>query len=607
MIVEKILQNVIVPNPRNDIRNIDQLYFRTEFPRACVSSSLPVTLNKYELLRFDTYINSFSLSKWITYTALNNLHLTVEFSGKLEIKLFHFWMEPNNRITQEILETELLESEHREKRSFELTFENPVGMVAFSVRSLEDGSTFFRGCYSTKIDESLVNPVKLALGICTYKREQYVKRNICELNEAFFSNESSELKGNLEVFISDNARTLDKADFSFPEIHVFPNKNAGGSGGFTRTMIEVNRANDTGAGFTHIVLMDDDIQFDAESVFRTYALLSLITRQYKDAFVGGAMFFIERPCIQHASGEHWCSSENRIISYNLDLDMRRLEHILSNDAVTDADHQAWWYCAMPISTCGRNNLSLPLFIKFDDIEYSLRNLKELILLNGIFVWHESFDSKYSVANQYYWYRNLLITSAIHGEHSAKDVRKYVRDRLLLCLANFNYNEFYVFEKGVRDYLSGVDYLKQLDPEENHKSLSKYNCKMIDISEIPEYSEGMFERTMNTPYPSSRIKRALRILTLNGMLLPSNKVIAVSVWGGSRFHTYRAKKIIGYEPVVRKGFVSERSMSEFIKCSTMYLKLDRNLRRNYIRAKDEYRERYGELINEDFWKEKLGIE
>lgn len=35
-------------------------------------------------------------------------------------------------------------------------------------------------------------------------------------------------------------------------------------------------------------------------------------------------------------------------------------------------------------------------IRGDDIEYGLRNCKRLVTLNGICVWHEPFESKYSL-------------------------------------------------------------------------------------------------------------------------------------------------------------------------------------------------------------------
>ena len=42
-------------------------------------------------------------------------------------------------------------------------------------------------------------------------------------------------------------------------------------------------------------------------------------------------------------------------------------------------------------------MSFPIlrFIKGDDIEFSLRNSSKIITLNGLSVWHEDFQKKYS--------------------------------------------------------------------------------------------------------------------------------------------------------------------------------------------------------------------
>ena len=40
-----------------------------------------------------------------------------------------------------------------------------------------------------------------------------------------------------------------------------------------------------------------------------------------------------------------------------------------------------------------NGLPLPIFVRGDDIEFSMRNNKEIVSLNGINVWHDPFILK----------------------------------------------------------------------------------------------------------------------------------------------------------------------------------------------------------------------
>ena len=164
---------------------------------------------------------------------------------------------------------------------------------------------FYGGEFYTEVEEEKIRNVKIAIGICTFKREAYVTKNIGILNEHIIENQNSDLNGHLEVFVSDNGQTLDIDQLSSEKIHIVKNKNTGGAGGFTRCMIEASRANEKGMGITHMLLMDDDIVIDPESIVKTYKILSLLKEEYKDSFIGGAMLRIDKQYSQVESGAVW--------------------------------------------------------------------------------------------------------------------------------------------------------------------------------------------------------------------------------------------------------------------------------------------------------------
>ena len=602
------LQNVIFP--KESICNEEELFFR--------KIGIPISNNlnedslefvKKQRINFDTYFNSFSLLKWYTYAGVNNVHLNLSVKGKFVVRLIHYTIRDNRQLDWRIIREFQINSDGRkEEFSFEYITEHPFGLLAFGLEALEDDSILYGGYYSTKVNKERIRDVKIGLGICTYRREQYVFNNMKNLCKSILNNRDSKISNKIEVFISDNAGTLLNNNFQSEKIHIFKNKNTGGSGGFARTMIEVNKANSLGEKFTHILLMDDDVIFEPESIYRTYAILSLVKEEYKDSFVGGAMFFVDQKYIQHANGEYWHGEryESFITTYNLDRDMRRLDNITENEHLTNANYQAWWYCAIPMSICRMDNLSLPLFIKSDDIEFSIRNLKNLITINGIAVWHEAFETKYAASNEYYTVRNYLITSSIHNINlTPNDIKTYVKNYTMHYLSNFKYLEIELFYKAISDFFKGVDYLKSIDLETYHKEIMKNGYKMQNIEELGlPFSEELYHQTLCTPYPKSKLKRMFRIITLNGLLLPSKKVVALGMWGGSHIQTYRAKYIIRYEPKNKKAFVLQRSLSKFVKSMIAYFKIMSEIDKKYLSAKKEFADRYEELINIDFWKEKL---
>ena len=89
---------------------------------------------------------------------------------------------------------------------------------------------------------------------------------------------------------------MDQEKYESEYIHIYPNQNVGGAGGFTRGILESMSAEKKP---THIILMDDDVKILPESLIRTYTLLSLIKPEYDTHFISGAMLFMEHMNIQH--------------------------------------------------------------------------------------------------------------------------------------------------------------------------------------------------------------------------------------------------------------------------------------------------------------------
>jgi galactofuranosylgalactofuranosylrhamnosyl-N-acetylglucosaminyl-diphospho-decaprenol beta-1,5/1,6-galactofuranosyltransferase len=115
------------------------------------------------------------------------------------------------------------------------------------------------------VAQEKVRDVKIGIAICTFKREPFIEKNLRILNEAILKNPESPLYGHLEVFVADNGQTLDRERLSSDKIHINPNRNLGGAGGFTRDLIEIMTHNDE-LHVTHALLMDDDIVIEPESL-----------------------------------------------------------------------------------------------------------------------------------------------------------------------------------------------------------------------------------------------------------------------------------------------------------------------------------------------------
>ena len=66
----------------------------------------------------------------------------------------------------------------------------------------------------------------------------------------------------------------------------------------------------------------------------------------------------------------------------------------------DADYGGWWFCCFPYVFVQENDV-LPFFIHCDDVEYGLRCGKKPIIIEGVQVWHETYDKRMTPLMQYY--------------------------------------------------------------------------------------------------------------------------------------------------------------------------------------------------------------
>lgn len=602
-----ILQNLIFPSPTTCTE--EEMYFRRRggcFFQWCNEwLTLP---SKAEVI-FDTYFNGFSTDKWLKYTVIKDVRLVLHLAGRVRVTLMRK-EKAGDEILTEFLGEFTCMTQNGEEEEFTLPFTAsfPRGMLCFAVYGEKGKSRIYGGYYAADVPDSEVRDVRLALDICTFKREKFVKKNLELLKARFLDNEASPLHDKLEVFVADNARTLDSADLPVSKkIHIFPNRNVGGAGGFARGMMEIRKASQQ-RPFSHILVMDDDIRIEPEAIYRTVMLLSLLREEYSGAFVGGAMLRLDKQYFQVESGAIW--NGGNLISLKQGLDMRQLDACLFNEIEETPQYNAWWYCAFPLSVVRDDNLPLPIFIRGDDVEYGLRNMKHLILLNGVCVWHEAFENKYSSFLYYYILRNRLIDNAVRRiVIPLESFLGMLRGQVLAEVRLYRYRNAHLLMDGVEDFLRGVDWLKAQDGEKLHGEVMSRGYKLENVENLGgvQFLYALYETSRNAVNDSRFIVRLIKHFTLNGTYLkPKRAYNIVPAAGVAEISVYRTQTILNYDFNARKGFVTQRDPNEAKACAKRLKKLTTRLKKEYESACADYRDRAGEITNTAFWENYLGL-
>ena len=553
----------------------------------------------------DTYFNSFSVFKWKKYTRLGNLSVCLDLIGDFRVEINNVIRRELKNEISEVWSEEITASE-RTKKVIDIPFEEiNAGLVYVRIISKSDAGAFFGGEYITDPGENedrIISPVKIAIAMCTYKREKYVEKNVHELSAFLMENENSPLHGNLELFIADNSQSLDAERLANENVHIYPNKNLGGAGGFGRAMYEILKVKEE-KDFTNIIMMDDDVKFDPNVFERLFAFLSLQKDEYKEAHIGGAMLELDRMWMQSESGEYWYPKGHRAVKYMYDL--RDIKWLLKNEIEDSVDNFGWWFCCMPISVLKRDNLPMPVFIKRDDIEYGLRNGRQFINIGGISVWHEAFDAKRTPFLDYYYYRNPLILNSGHRtSFNLMEMLDYYDDMRAVIDNDVNlyrYREAHIKLQGIDDFLKGIDWLLNQDAEVLNQTIMKrwaYAEKyMEDVNAI--FVHGVWEKAAG--FKESKAEEKERIKNGNGWNGPPTKgTVTVPMKNPPLGVVCGANKVIYYDEISQKGFVTYRSYAQRDAVYKHYEMTRNNLIENYERVRNEYHERFRELTDISFW-------
>ncbi len=599
-----ILQNILLPS--TDTCTDESMYFRRENAVDFSWCSDSITIKKNGIVRFDTYFNALTAEKWFKYTRVKRIILHVLLKGSIRVTLMRK-EKVGNQILTEFVGEYMCNADQDTVREFSLPFNTASGngIFCFELFGIGKSNAFYGGYYDSDIE---ANHVKIGIDICTYKREKYIEGNLSILKSCFLDNKESYLYDKLEIFVSDNAHTLDIDRLSTDKIHIVQNKNVGGAGGFTRGIIEIKKVQQK-KKITHILVMDDDIVIEPESIFRTCTLLSCLKDEYIDTFVGGAMLRLDHRFMQTESGAMWNGGE--IISLKGGLDLRNLDACLFNEFEEHAQFNAWWFCAFPVEIASDDNLPMPIFIRGDDVEYGLRNMKHLILMNGICVWHEPFENKYSSFLYYYILRNRLIDNALHNMNMAKmafitELEKQVNDELRI----YRYRNAELLMRGVEDFFKGAEWLSHQDGEKLHQEIMKSGYKLQyleDLEEQVQFLYPLFEASLRDVPPTGRKQKIINHYTINGTYLkPTRAYNIVPTVGICQASAYRVETVLNYDYVSRKGFITKRDPAKCKELLKQLKRLCRKINREYDHAINAFASDYKKLTNLEFWNQYLGI-
>ena len=558
---------------------------------------------------FDTFFNGLTIGTWKKSCTFTELFLILKGAGKF---ILRFGLHRTAH-AQRWLDERVIELQEGTELVIDISFWQSLeeGMFYFCLESL-GGSELTGGYFATKTPP--INKVKLGIVITHFNRKQYVLPAIKRIRDDLLTDPV--YKNKIELVVVDNSKSI------LPEeaegTTLIPNKNLGGSGGFTRGLLHLK---DEGS-FTHCLFMDDDASCEVESIRRCYHLLEFSSEQ--GFSVSGCLMRETQPFILHEKGAEfhngfWEPSKRELnLTEIADLLYAEREDVKINFG-------AWWFFAFKISDV--NNFAFPFFIRGDDVQFSLQNNFKIKTINGIGCWAEDFWYKESPITKYFVVRASLVLMVAYEGLGVLGVIKNILRFFSSSLLSYNYASAKSARLALIHFMMGPKFwLDNMDMNTVRKQVSEFSMPEkllpIDLSEFlldypmlkkdPDIASDQKYIEVEYPlgsYPGRKenfFRKAFRILTLNGFFLPSFLLKKKIIFQHKAYKAFY-KDIFLYEKVLYEyvptglGYIAVHNKKKFF---SELFSLMKQLIFFIIRFKAlrrEYKQAIPNMTSEEFWR------
>ena len=365
---------------------------------------------------FATYFNAFPAAYWRRWTRVDSITLSVSVDGSCDVIVYR----TNARGDQNRVANTRIDGGGTVE--FELSLEQfgDGGWYWYDVVAGLDDVAITDAQWSTPA--TIEAPGRISIGITTFNRAAD-----CVTLLRSLAAEPSVLDIIDTIFVVDQGTQKVEEDPGFDEVarllaghlEVVHQANLGGSGGFSRAMYETTYHRDS----RYVLLLDDDAIVEPEGIVRalTFADLSRVP-----TIVGGHMLTMHAKSTLHAYGERvnkyrffWGAAPRTMNAHDFSQYPLRSARWLHRRV--DVDYNGWWMCLIPTDVVRRIGLALPMFIKWDDAEYSLRAAQHdipTVSLPGAAVWHVSWADKDDAIDwqAYHHARNRTLAALLHSPY-----------------------------------------------------------------------------------------------------------------------------------------------------------------------------------------------
>jgi hypothetical protein len=478
-----------------------------------LTESRRVVIHAAESFECNDFYNSFFLNTWSVSISEVALRLSYSSFGGIFLEIWH---EAPAGTRQRVHHLMMAACEDgRVKDEMILLpdrFENVcLGHLFFRVTALETSCTISDcGWYPLR---SPRRTPRIALVITHFRREAQVQAFLASIQGTVVAEMVAQAR--LAVVIIDNSQTLPAP--SLAGVHVIPNANYGGSGGFARGMLEAESL-----GCSHCLLLDDDASLGDEGILRIWNRHAMAE---DDTAIASIQLQAERPdLIIDAAACYDGTCKGIAHGYSI-LDFNSLKWIWNTPP--NADFGAWCGFSFPLS--GLRYYPFPFFVRGDDVLMPMLNKMCIRTINGVTSLAPRFERKKGPLQAILDTRcELLIRSAVLHMNPLKAAAYYAKP-YLNDLVSYRYGHCLGMHEGLRMYANAeTAFTSDLDGAKAREAARPLNQYWQYSPLAPDWRTQEGQQVWHTKLPDRPtldwFRKLLFALTLNGHLIPFTRLL-----------------------------------------------------------------------------------
>ncbi|MBQ7024151.1 MAG: glycosyltransferase family 2 protein [Akkermansia sp.] len=554
-------------------------------------------------LYFNTWMNVFAAQKYAQYCDLGEIYFSLTARGAYRLEIIGSKRETDKAPVDDVLVSTELHDDACVHIPNATAYE---GLYFSIIQNPAEPVNLISGTWCT--DKAPQRQNKLAIVSCTFKKEEYITRNVAIYEQ--FLKETPEIQNRIKLFVVDNGKTLPDSIKS-DNVELYYNMNAGGAGGFTRGLMEVRKRNE---GYTRVLFMDDDVEVFPESFYRTLIMADYLKPAYKQAFINGAMLDLyEKAQFFENQAYRWGMWTRAVhppceMTYENILKVNNIPEDIFHRPLQQT-HGAWWYCCFDIEIVNNKGLPLPLFLRGDDLEWGWRNYGQIhITMNGICIWHAPFQYRVSkTADFYYLPRNMFLLNILYTSDFHQWWKADFTNTLKYLCRTYNYTGLALFEMALLDILKGDKAFRE-NPEDQLKRINKAN-ELSCVKQCTDEEE--LQKAMSPrPYKIKKWRRVVSRFTKRGKYCPNifkKKERSIPDWLPPVEAFTMVKNVNLYNPLKKQYEIRQFDFAKDKKYSQSISQLINQIEKKFDELSATLNTAHRELTSEGFWKQYLELE